>query len=174
MLPPSGVFLNVCHGHLLSRVRLSMSQPPGTLYEIRWNEICPWLILVRALRVSLSIRVLAFAFVGVVLTQWGWAALDSLFSKSAANLGPIAERTADLAHDFSDIELAGNKLVGQMLKQLRVRGRIARSDIVDRFNESGAGQVSPDPVRIALSKILVVLRGQPGGELVSARVRSSF
>ncbi len=68
-----------------------MSQPPGTLYEIRWNEICPWLILVRALRVALLLRVLLLAFVGVVLTQWGWGALDRVFSDT-----PVAlERLTD-------------------------------------------------------------------------------
>ncbi len=65
-----------------------MSQPPsqspppsvGTLYEIRWREVCPWLILVKALRVTLLVRVLLLALVGMLLTQWGWAGIDRLFS----------------------------------------------------------------------------------------------
>jgi len=72
-----------------------MSQPTnplsGTLHEIRFREIFPWVILIRALRVSLMIRVLGLAFLGVVLTQWGWAALDGLFSASPAALGRLTE-----------------------------------------------------------------------------------
>jgi len=63
-----------------------MSQPSGTLHEIRWNEICPWLILVRALRVSVLVRVLLLAFAGVLLSQWGWAAIDRLFSDNPVQL----------------------------------------------------------------------------------------
>lgn len=44
----------------------------GAVHEIRWSEIAPWLILAKALRVSLLIRVLVIAAVGVLLTQTGW------------------------------------------------------------------------------------------------------
>ncbi len=63
----------------------------GTLHEIRFREIFPWVILVRALRISLLIRVLGLAFLGVVLTQWGWAALDGVFSATPAQLGQLTE-----------------------------------------------------------------------------------
>jgi len=69
-----------------------MSQPQGTLYEIRWNEVCPWLILVRALRVSALIRVMALAFVGVLLTQWGWSAIDRVFTENPAGLERLTDR----------------------------------------------------------------------------------
>ncbi len=72
-----------------------MPQPPGTLYEIRWNEICPWLILVRALRVSIMVRVLVLACIGVLLTQWGWSAIDSLFAENGANLEQLTDHQAE-------------------------------------------------------------------------------
>ncbi len=50
----------------------------GTLHEIRWQEICPWLILVKALRVTLMLRVLVLAMVGMLLTLWGDAAIDQV------------------------------------------------------------------------------------------------
>lgn len=72
-----------------------MSMPPeskpGAVYEIRYSEIFPWLILVRSLRVSLLVRVLMLALAGVLLTQWGWLALDSLFSSNAAELARITD-----------------------------------------------------------------------------------
>ncbi len=78
-----------------------MSQPPsqpiGALYEIRYGEICPWLILVRSFYAALFIRVLLLAFVGVVITQWGWSALDSLFSSNPAQLERLTEQPSDVA-----------------------------------------------------------------------------
>jgi hypothetical protein len=55
-----------------------MSTSPTVLTSVRWNELFPWLILVRAARVALMVRVIALAMVGVVLTQLGWAAIDRL------------------------------------------------------------------------------------------------
>ncbi len=72
------------------------SQPTGALYEIRYSEICPWLILVRSCYAALHIRVLLLALVGVVITQWGWAALDGAFSSNPAQLGRLTESHADV------------------------------------------------------------------------------
>ncbi|MCG8448683.1 MAG: hypothetical protein MI725_03760 [Pirellulales bacterium] len=66
-----------------------ISHPVGVLHDIRWSEICPWLILVRSLRVSLLVRVLLLAWVGVVLTQLGWAAIDRIFSDHPVRLESI-------------------------------------------------------------------------------------
>lgn len=49
-----------------------VSHPVGVLYEIRWREICPWLLLVKSLRVALFFRVLFLSTVGVFVTQLGW------------------------------------------------------------------------------------------------------
>ena len=68
-----------------------MSQPSGTLYEIRWHEICPWLILVRGLRVSLLVRVLLLAFAGVLITQWGWSVIDQLFTNNPLQLPRLTD-----------------------------------------------------------------------------------
>ncbi|QDS98916.1 hypothetical protein [Adhaeretor mobilis] len=56
-----------------------MNLSSGTLHTIRWNELCPWLILARATRVALMVRVLLLALVGVLLTQAGWRLLEYLF-----------------------------------------------------------------------------------------------
>jgi hypothetical protein len=57
-----------------------MALPAGSIYEIRWNELCPWLVLTKAWRVSLLVRVLAYAWAGLLLTQWGWQACQYLWS----------------------------------------------------------------------------------------------
>jgi len=68
-----------------------LTHPVGVLYEIRWKEICPWLILVKALRITLLIRVLVLALVGVMLTQWGSATIDGFFSLETPSLTQITD-----------------------------------------------------------------------------------
>ncbi|MEQ8210824.1 MAG: hypothetical protein RH917_13440 [Lacipirellulaceae bacterium] len=57
-----------------------MNETSGTLHTIRWKELCPWLILVRATRVALMVRVLLLATIGVALTQLGWSLLADRYS----------------------------------------------------------------------------------------------
>ncbi|MCA9230438.1 MAG: hypothetical protein KDA57_07295 [Planctomycetales bacterium] len=105
-----------------------MAQPKGILYEVRWNEICPWLILVQALRVSVMVRVLGLAFVGVLLTQWGWAAIDGVFADHSAGLeeltdpaaGPALEAATSISQVVARIpdfeELAGHATSGPLVR----------------------------------------------------------
>ena len=58
-----------------------MANPANTITSIRWTVICPWLLLVRAARVSLMVRVILLAFAGVALTQFGWALIDRLLGE---------------------------------------------------------------------------------------------
>lgn len=58
-----------------------MPHSTGSIHEVRWNELFPWLVLAKAWRASLLVRVLAFAWIGLLLTQLGWRACDRLFSE---------------------------------------------------------------------------------------------
>jgi hypothetical protein len=49
-----------------------MNQPPGTLRQIAWQEVFPWLILFRTFRIAISPAVLALATVAVLVTSQGW------------------------------------------------------------------------------------------------------
>lgn len=89
-----------------------MSQ--NSVHEIRWNEVCPWLILVQALRASVFVRVLLLSFVGMAVTQWGWAALDAFFSSEPIGLSEqltgwnesmVAAETADGAPAARNLQL---------------------------------------------------------------------
>ena len=90
------------------------SPTTGVLHEIRWNEICPWLILVKALRVSLMLRVLVLATVGMMLTLWGDAAIDKVISGVASP--PAQMLMPDVAsqfhrHSFEDASPRSSKLM---------------------------------------------------------------
>ena len=58
----------------------------GVVHEIRWSEICPWLILIKSLRAAFFLRVLVLAAIGVALTQAGWVVI-------AGQLAPELEMT---------------------------------------------------------------------------------
>ena len=77
---------------------------PGSLYEIRYSEICPWLILVKSLRVALLLRVLLLALVGVLLTEWGWAVLDRTFDTNMAGVDLITD-AAEVSPDTGPVLL---------------------------------------------------------------------
>jgi hypothetical protein len=53
-----------------------MSQQPGVVTAVRWTDVCPWLLIVRAARVAFLVRVIVLATLGVFLTQWGWSTVE--------------------------------------------------------------------------------------------------
>jgi hypothetical protein len=69
-----------------------MSTQPGVVTAVRWNELCPWLLLVKALRVAVLVRVLLLAAAGVWATQWGWWAIEgALLPEGVRPLTSITE-----------------------------------------------------------------------------------
>ncbi|BBO32880.1 hypothetical protein [Lacipirellula parvula] len=59
-----------------------MTPSPHQLSSVRWPAIFPWLILVRAARVSLMFRVIVLALLGVAATHGGWRLIDSMLQGS--------------------------------------------------------------------------------------------
>jgi hypothetical protein len=49
-----------------------MTEPPGTIRQIAWRELFPWLILFRTFRIAISPTLLALATVAVLATSLGW------------------------------------------------------------------------------------------------------
>ena len=56
-----------------------MREENGVLRRIAWREICPWLIIFRSFRLSISLPVLLLATVGWILTPAGAAVANRLF-----------------------------------------------------------------------------------------------
>ncbi len=79
--------------------------PTGVVHEIRWLEICPWLILVKALRAALLLRVLVLASLGVVLTHGGWAVISHWFEPQLAVPPMLREELPALHIDLNSPEL---------------------------------------------------------------------
>ena len=57
---------------------MSEGRPP--VREILWHEILPWLLVVRAVRIAFSVRVLLLATLGVLAMVAGWQLFGQLFS----------------------------------------------------------------------------------------------
>ena len=95
-----------------------MALPTGSIYEIRWNELCPWLVLAKAWRVSLLVRVLAYAWAGLLLTQWGWQACQ-YFWNSDDQSGRISVTTiypSDIM-DIRELRASERRLLASSLFQ---------------------------------------------------------
>lgn len=56
-----------------------MVDDDGTVREIAWREVFPWLILVRVFRIAIQLRMLMLSTVAVLATIFGWWLLGQLF-----------------------------------------------------------------------------------------------
>ena len=54
-----------------------MTPSPNAVTSIRWSAVFPWLILVRAARVALMLRVIVLMLLGVAATHGGWLLIES-------------------------------------------------------------------------------------------------
>jgi hypothetical protein len=81
----------------------------------------------------------------------------------------IGLRAADEAHQLARVEAALHERARELIEQLRVGGRVARADVVDRLDQAHAEEVAPDPVHVALREVGVVLAREPRREPRAAR-----
>ena len=98
-----------------------MPQSTGSIYEIRWHELCPWLVLVKALRASLLIRVLLLAWVGLILTQWGWSVCERTIAEPSAKL--LRLDAPENYQNLSYFRRPGSRSLPLLEQDLFVRGK---------------------------------------------------
>lgn len=113
-----------------------MMNPSGSIYEIRWNELCPWLILTKALRVSLLIRVLLYAWLGLMLTQWGWSAIESMAGNSQPQLQRLALQTPSDIRDIRELKAVESRLMANSLFHDQNSGGVivhTQQNVISRF-----------------------------------------
>ena len=80
----------------------------------------------------------------------------------------VRARLGDDFHHVPHVETALDELRRQPVEQVGVGRRVAGADVVDRLDDAGAGHVTPEAVHVAPGEVLVVGRGQPSGEGLSA------
>lgn len=59
-----------------------MADTKTTLRGVSWDELLPWLMLVRSVRIALLARVLVLGAVGLIATTLGWRMIGWVFSTS--------------------------------------------------------------------------------------------
>jgi len=64
-----------------------MADERGTLREIAWLELFPWLSLARAVRLAVAPRMLLLAAVGLVVTVLGWKAIGTVVPNAPETTG---------------------------------------------------------------------------------------
>jgi hypothetical protein len=74
-----------------------MTDSQTKVRDVAWNELCPWLILVRSVRIALMARVLVLGAVGLIATAVGWRVILSLFAGSSDPVITEWPRTVDLS-----------------------------------------------------------------------------
>ena len=60
-----------------------MAEQSTKIRDVAWSEMFPWLILIRAVRISLLARVLILGTLGLVFTGIGWSLIVQVFSRSS-------------------------------------------------------------------------------------------
>src|SRR5690606_8894206 len=83
---------------------------------------CPWLVLAKTLRASLLVRVLAYAWLGLLLTHWGWQACESMWFKSAGQGALAAQSTST-----RDLRVPNRRLLAGSLVLDASQGAVASS-----------------------------------------------
>ncbi|HEX4415747.1 MAG TPA: hypothetical protein VH107_19100 [Lacipirellulaceae bacterium] len=60
-----------------------MAEEPTKIRDVAWNEMFPWLILTRSVRIALLARVMVLGAIGLLATMAGWSLLAEVFSHSS-------------------------------------------------------------------------------------------
>ncbi|RIK82279.1 MAG: hypothetical protein DCC67_07430 [Planctomycetota bacterium] len=72
-----------------------MNHSPGAVTAVRWTSLFPWLVLVRAARVALLLRVLALALAGIEATDVGWQLVERTLLDGPSPSGAAPLRRLD-------------------------------------------------------------------------------
>ncbi len=91
--------------------------------------------------------------------------MSSAFHSIGRDAQLIRARLTDQPHDVAHVEVLIEKLGLQIVEQLRIGRWIAGADVVERLDDAGAGEVTPEAVHVARGEETVVGARQPGGKL---------
>jgi hypothetical protein len=131
----------------------SQPHPTGSVYDIRWNEVCPSLILVRSLRVSVMFRVLLLATLGTIATEWGWSVIVDFFPESSFQRqqpieGPDANVSSGSAAMIAASPMADPLMIvaeGSSLVDHSADGGGAQSELIGLAKEGQQAAVVIEP-----------------------------
>ena len=59
-----------------------MTDERGTLRRVDWQELCPWLLILKSFRLAIGVRILVLAYAGLLVSSGGWWVIGKMFSGS--------------------------------------------------------------------------------------------
>lgn len=71
---------------------MDMTNNDGSLRSVSWRDVCPWTLLFRTFRLSISIQVLVLALIGGCAVTAGWRIADRVFLSEASATQPHVEQ----------------------------------------------------------------------------------
>jgi hypothetical protein len=74
----------------------------GTIRSVAWSEVFPWLRIVRAFRLAISVRALVLGAAGILLTLVGWGVLGALFTAANPAVLCVPDASEPAARSLGD------------------------------------------------------------------------
>jgi hypothetical protein len=92
-----------------------MTNEHGMVRSIAWRDLCPWMILFRLYRLSVSVQLLLLAFLGAWAASAGWRVCGSLCLSEASRSQPVVARFVSAVSDWPDADYSvpSQPVVGQ-------------------------------------------------------------
>lgn len=73
-----------------------MTNEAGVVRSISWRDLCPWTILFRLYRLSLSVQFLLLSFIGLWAVSFGWTALSTIVLSRSSLENPATRQFVEV------------------------------------------------------------------------------
>ena len=113
-----------------------MTIEEGVVRSVSWRDVCPWTLLFRVFRLSVSFQILLLALLGAGAVSAGWRITTTLFLTEPSGDGKVVERFVEVV----------TRWPGQMVAPQQVQSDVVRrGEVVLEFaaNGAGSGQYRP-------------------------------
>lgn len=101
-----------------------MTDDRGTLRNIAWRDLCPWLVIFRTFWLSLSLPLLFLATAGVLLQPIGWNVARIFVSQETFVEQPGFERVHHRLSTWPSIDAPSNDLVQETFSRSSIRSLV--------------------------------------------------
>lgn len=90
-----------------------MTNDEGVVRSVSWRDVCPWTLLFRVFRLSVSLQILLLALLGSGAVSAGWRIVSTMFLDEPSGAGEVVEQFVDIVTRWP-----GQDRVAQPVEQL--------------------------------------------------------
>ena len=98
-----------------------MTGKQGIVSGIAWRDLCPWLVLVRALRLALSPGLIVLSTLGVLASPIGWRLAEAAFVSNTALQDPAFREFAVQQRNWPHLTRPDDAGTARWLERLEMR-----------------------------------------------------